>query len=296
SSDGEISRDKYTLGQRARVGEKTSLYAENQFFKERGKSASMQGYGLDYDYRYGATIGGAIQYGDVILPDGVKNRRRAISLYSRMELDKFTLKNRVELREEDGDEKVRQFFTQNSLEYRYSEEYSFSGKLNYSFTHDSSLSSYLEASLGLAYRPIDNDRLNYLSRYTMILDSDSRGAKDFSAYIGEVETIYSFSNALDISLKNGYRREYDTYLNELYLLGVKANYRVLDSWEVFGQYQMLLDRANEDLLNGAIFGVYKNVHRNMKFGGGYNFSGFKDSLGEQDYRSDGWFLNIVGSI
>ncbi|MGL5077258.1 MAG: hypothetical protein ACRDBG_15725, partial [Waterburya sp.] len=30
SSDGEISRDKYTLGQRARVGEKTSLYAENQ--------------------------------------------------------------------------------------------------------------------------------------------------------------------------------------------------------------------------------------------------------------------------
>ncbi|MGL5960426.1 MAG: hypothetical protein ACRCZ0_00540 [Cetobacterium sp.] len=296
SSDGEISRDKYTLGQRARIGERTSLYAENQFFKEQGKSASIQGYGLDYDYRYGATIGGAIQYGDVILPHGVKNRRRAVSLYSRMELDKFTLKNRVEFREEDGDEKVRQFFTQNSLEYRYSHEYSFSSKLNYSFTHDSSLSSYLEASLGFAYRPIHNDRLNYLSRYTMILDSDSRGAKDFSAYIGEVQTIYSFSNSLDFSLKNGYRREFDTYLNELYLLGIKANYTLLDSWEVFGQYQMLLDRANQDILNGAIFGIYKNVHTNMKFGGGYNFSGFKDSLGEQDYRSDGWFLNIVGSM
>ena len=150
--------------------------------------------------------------------------------------------------------------------------------------------------MGLAYRPIYNDRLNYLSRYTVILDKNSKTNKDFSAHIGELETIYSFTKSLDISMKNGYRKEENSYLNELYMLGVKANYSVLNSWEVFGQYQWLVDRANEDVLSGAIFGVYKNIDRNMKLGGGYNFSGFKDSLGEQDYKTSGWFLNIIGTM
>ncbi|MGL5577980.1 MAG: hypothetical protein ACRDB7_02585, partial [Fusobacteriaceae bacterium] len=133
-------------------------------------------------------------------------------------------------------------------------------------------------------------------RYTMILDKDTKAGKDFSAYIAEFETIYSLTRRLDLSLKNGYRREKNTYLNDLYMLGFKANYTVMNSWEVYGQYQMLLDRANEDVLSGAIFGIYKNLDKNMKFGGGYNFSGFKDSLGEEDYKTSGWFLNIIGSI
>ena len=43
-------------------------------------------------------------------------------------------------------------------------------------------------------------------------------------------------------------------------------------------------------------GIYKNIDKNMKLGGGYNFSGFKDSLGEQDYKTSGWFLNIIGTM
>ncbi|MGL4970611.1 MAG: hypothetical protein ACRC45_03165 [Cetobacterium sp.] len=296
SSDGEINRDRYTFGQRARVGERTSIYAENQFIKERGKEASLQGYGIDYDFRRGVTIGGAIQYGEVILPNDEKSDRRGISLYSRSELERLTLKNRIEYRSERGDEEIEQYLTSNSFTYRYTKEYTFAGKLNYSFTDDTYENRYLESSVGLAYRPILNDRLNYLSRYTMILDKDTKAGKDFSAYIAEFETIYSLTRRLDLSLKNGYRREKNTYLNELYMLGFKANYTVMNSWEVYGQYQMLLDRANEDVLSGAIFGVYKNLDKNMKFGGGYNFSGFKDSLGEEDYKTSGWFLNIIGSI
>ena len=296
SSDGEISRDRYTVGQRARVGERTSLYQENQFIKERGKEASLQGYGIDYDLRRGVTIGGAIQYGEVILPNDEKSDRRGISLYLRSESERLTLKNRVEYRSERGDEEIEQYLTTNSFTYRYSKEYTFAGKLNYSFTDDSYENRYLESSVGLAYRPIYNDRLNYLSRYTMILDKDTKATKDFSAYIAEFETVYSPTRRLDLSMKNGYRREKNTYLNDLYMLGFKANYTVMNSWEVYGQYQWLLDRANEDVLNGAIFGIYKNLDKNMKLGGGYNFSGFKDSLGEEDYKTSGWFLNIIGSM
>lgn len=296
SSDGEISRDRYTVGQRARVGEKTSIYQENQYVKERGKNATLQGYGVDYDLRRGVTLGGSIQHGELILPNDKKSRRRGGTLYLRTELEDITLRNRVEYREDKGSEDIEQYLTTNSFTYRYNKEYTLAGKVNYSFTDDSFKTSYLESSMGLAYRPIDNDRLNYLSRYTVILDKNSKTNKDFSAHIGELETIYSFTKSLDISMKNGYRKEENSYLNELYMLGVKANYSVLNSWEVFGQYQWLVDRANEDVLSGAIFGVYKNIDRNMKLGGGYNFSGFKDSLGEQDYKTSGWFLNIIGTM
>ncbi|MGL4254677.1 MAG: hypothetical protein ACRCR2_11690 [Fusobacteriaceae bacterium] len=296
SSDGEISRDRYTVGQRARVGERTSLYQENQFIKERGKEAAIQGYGIDYDLRRGVTIGGAIQYGEVILPNDEKSDRRGISLYLRSESERLTLKNRVEYRSERGSEEIEQYLTTNSFTYRYSKEYTFAGKLNYSFTDDRYENRYLQSSIGLAYRPIYDDRWNYLSRYTMILDKDTKNSKDFSAHIAEFETIYSPTRRLDLSMKKGYRREKNTYLNDLYMLGFKANYTVMNSWEVYGQYQWLLDRANEDVLSGAIFGVYKNLDKNMKLGGGYNFSGFKDSLGEEDYRTSGWFLNIIGSM
>lgn len=296
SSDGEIARDRYTVGQRARVGERTSIYQENQFVKERGKNATLQGYGVDYDLRQGITLGGSIQHGELILPNDEKSRRRGGSLYLRAELESLTLRNRVEYREDRGSESIEQYLTTNSFTYRYSGEYTFAGKINYSFTEDSYRNSYLESSIGLAYRPIENDRLNYLSRYTMILDRDTKTNKDFSAHIGEFETIYSFSRELDISMKNGYRCEKNRYLNDLYMLGFKANYSVMNSWEVFGQYQWLVDRANEDVLSGAIFGIYKNIDKNMKLGGGYNFSGFKDSLGEQDYKTSGWFLNIIGTM
>ncbi|MDX8335900.1 COG1470 family protein [Candidatus Cetobacterium colombiensis] len=296
SSDGEIARDRYTVGQRARLGERVSVYQESQYIKERGKNASLQGYGIDYDLKRGVTIGGSIQHGDLVLPNDEKSRRKGATLYLRAELQRLTLRNRVEYREDRGYEYIKQYFTTNSFTYKYSEEYTFAGKFNYSFTEDLYRNRYLESSVGLAYRPIENDRLNYLSRYTVILDRDTKSNKDFSAHIGEFETIYSFSRALDISMKNGYRREDNTYLNELFLLGLKANYSVLNSWEVFGQYQWLIDRASEDVLSGAIFGVYKNIDRNMKLGGGYNFSGFKDSLGEQDYKTSGWFLNIIGTM
>ncbi|MEG0390436.1 hypothetical protein [Cetobacterium sp.] len=296
SSDGEIDRNKYTFGQRLRVGERTNLYQESQFIKENGKNASLEGYGIDYDLKKGITIGGSIQYGNIILPNNTKSRRKSAALYLRSELKKLILKNRFEYREEVGEEEIYQYLTTNSFTYKYNNEYTFAGKINYSFTDDSYQYSYLESSVGLAYRPIYNDNLNFLSRYSVILDKDTKLFKDFSAYILEFETVYTYNDTLDISLKNGYRREKNTYLNDLYMLGFKANYTVMHSWEVYGQYQWLIDRANEDVLNGAIFGIYKNLDKNMKLGGGYNFSGFKDSLNEEDYKTSGWFLNIIGSI
>ena len=119
-----------------------------------------------------------------MLPDSIgKNRRKGFSLYLRSEKDRLNFRNRIEYRKEKGYEKVNQLLSTNTFTYRYSKEYTFAGKLNYSFTDDSYKYRFLESSVGLAYRPVMNDRINLLSRYTVLEDKDTKISKIGRAHV-----------------------------------------------------------------------------------------------------------------
>lgn len=305
SMDGEEDINKITGGQRARLNDKINIYQENQFVKESGRNGVMQSYGADYEIYEDVTFGASFQLGKIELPDNEgKSKRKAISLYSRVEKADFMLKNKIEYREEKEDKKIRQYLTTNTFNYVYSDEYTFAGKVNFAFTDDIENYKFIESSIGLAYRPVENDRLNFLSRYTVILNEDPNDSDKSKAYIIEFESIYSLTERWDLGLKTAYRKEQDTYIrasensviinNNIYLIGLKANYTILNDWDIYGQYHWLVDEKESDVASGAIVGIYKNIHRNLKFGGGYNFSGFSDNLGVDDYKAHGWFINAIG--
>lgn len=305
SMDGEEDINKITGGQRARLNDKINIYQENQFVKESGRNGVMQSYGADYEIYEDVTFGASFQLGKIELPDNEgKSKRKAISLYSRVEKADFMLKNKIEYREEEEDKKIRQYLTTNTFNYVYSDEYTFAGKVNFAFTDDIENYKFIESSIGLAYRPVENDRLNFLSRYTVILNEDPNDSDKSKAYIIEFESIYSLTERWDLGLKTAYRKEQDTYIrasensviinNNIYLIGLKANYTILNDWDIYGQYHWLVDEKESDVASGAIVGIYKNIHRNLKFGGGYNFSGFSDNLGVDDYKAHGWFINAIG--
>ncbi|MEG0816794.1 hypothetical protein [Cetobacterium sp.] len=307
SMDGEEDSNKITAGQRAKVTDKISIYQENQFLNESEGKGSTESYGVDYELDEDISFGASFQLGKIDLPDDEgTSKRRAFSIYSKVETAKLTLKNKLEYREEENEDKIKQYLTTNSFNYVIDEEYTFAGKLNFAFTDDEYNSKFIESSIGLAYRPIYNDRLNFLSRYTVILDDDPRNDEDSRAYVVEFESIYSYTKRLDLGLKGAYRRERDQYVresgdsltvnNNIYLVGLKANYMVMNDWEVYGQYHWLVDQEESDVASGAIVGIYKNMHKNLKFGGGYNFSGFSDNLGVDDYKAHGWFVNVIGRM
>ena len=305
SMDGEEDINKITGGQRARITDKINIYQENQFLKESGRNGTTQSYGIDYEAYEDITFGASFQLGKIELPDNEgKSKRKGISLYSKVEKADFMLKNKIEYREEKENSKIRQYLTTNSFNYVYSDEYTFAGKINFAFTDDIENSKFIESSIGLAYRPVENDKLNFLSRYTMILNDNPNDSDKSKAYVVEFESIYSITERWDLGLKTAYRKEQDTYIrasgnsiivnNNIYLIGLKANYTILNDWDIYGQYHWLVDEIENDVASGAIIGIYKNIHRNLKFGGGYNFSGFSDNLGIDDYRAHGWFINAIG--
>ena len=52
----------------------------------------------------------------------------------------------------------------------------------------------------------------------------------------------------------------------------------------------------QDRRSGALFGIYRHIGKNFKFGVGYNFTDFSDDLTDLDFDSQGLFINLVGKI
>jgi hypothetical protein len=48
--------------------------------------------------------------------------------------------------------------------------------------------------------------------------------------------------------------------------------------------------------SGALVAVYRYVGKHFKIGAGYNFTDFSEDLTDLSFRSEGVFINMIGSM
>jgi hypothetical protein len=48
--------------------------------------------------------------------------------------------------------------------------------------------------------------------------------------------------------------------------------------------------------SGALVAVYRYVGKHFKVGAGYNFTDFSEDLTDLSFRSEGVFINMIGSM
>ena len=71
---------------------------------------------------------------------------------------------------------------------------------------------FAEADIGLAYRPVSNDRLNMLGKYTYLYDLDSAGQAnayndtDERSHVVSVEGIYDLTRRWELGAKLAWKR------------------------------------------------------------------------------------------
>ncbi len=205
----------------------------------------------------------------------------------------------------------------NSFRYQLNPDWRFIGKLNYADSK-SSLGSFYDGEfkeyvVGYGYRPIRNDRLNTLFKYTYFFNVPSSsqltaggGAADYlqKSNIISVDAIYDLSQRWSIGGKYAYRlgqvaleRENPEFFDSrasLYV--VRADWHFVHRWDVLMEYRLLDLPDAEDRKKGSLFGVYRHMGKNFKFGIGYNFTDFSDDLTNLDYDSKGFFINLIGKI
>ena len=165
----------------------------------------------------------------------------------------------------------------------------------------------------MAYRPVNNERLNALFRVMYYEDMGPVGQATGSGQtqtpkqtstVLSMDVSYDLSEHFSIAGKYGYRsgtvslgRDSDVFVRSDAHLGVvRGDYHVNRAWDIMAEARVLRVSLADETRLGALGAVYRHVTDNVKVGVGYSWSDFSDDLTDQSYTSHGPFLNLLGTF
>ena len=311
-----------TAGGRSQLNDNLSLYAEEQYgHGDRGQQLTHT-YGLEFAPNEKWTFGASVENG--LIDDEIDGsfERTAFSVSAGRVSDGLRIASQLEGRFEDGvvngvERDRTTWLMRNTVAFDANEDIEAIARFNFAVSEadDSNFlnADYVEGVVGLAYRPIHNDRLNALAKYTYFEDLapaqqlSITGASNLArqkSQIVSVDGTLDVSPRLSLGGKFGWRqgevaldRGSDDYVDSEAYLGVaRAEYHIIKRWEALAEARILKSKLADNTQLGALVGVYRHVGDNLKVGGGYSFSKFSDDLTDFDNESDGFFLNVVGKF
>ena len=167
--------------------------------------------------------------------------------------------------------------------------------------------------VGYGYRPIYNDRLNALVKYTYFFNvptTDQVTLQNIAAefiqksHIASVDVSYDITPAITLGGKYAYRlgqvsldRENQEFFdNNASLYVLRGDYRFRENWEVMVEGRVLDMSDLGERRMGALTTVSRYFGDNLKLGLGYNFTDFSDNLTDLSYDHQGLFLNLTGTL
>lgn len=216
---------------------------------------------------------------------------------------------KLELRKDQGNEEKRQFVSTNKLEYNPNKIWTWFGKYDYSLTQDKKSGKqdalFTETTFGAAYRPLKNDKLNLIGKYTYFqnLSPEQQKGQEQNSEKGHVyslEAIYQLDAKWDAGIKLAHKESLIQPYNFAQWLKAKANltifpltYRFQRNWEAGLEFRRLSVTTAKDVRTGWLATVTRTIDNHNKIGIGYNFTDFNDDLTQSDYTARGWFVNYV---
>ena len=316
---GQMGR--LTGGARYRFTEAVSAFAEERYEHGAGPTGLTQAYGVDFapipDWSFG------VRYETGKLADalGQSVKRSLIGGSADYGKDALRWSTSLEYRTETGFGSPRRetWATRNSGTWNVDPALRLFAKANVSLSDGGAAAGgldadYYELALAGAWRPVENDRLNLIAKYTYLYDLPSPGQVDrlglnldFAqrSHIWAVDGTYQLTPRLALGAKAAYRlgslrpsrdasaRWFDS---RAMFLAVRADYRVVKEWDVLVEARSLSIDQADDRRFGALVGVYRHFGDHVKVGVGYNFTDYSDDLSDLSYDEHGFFLNVLGKF
>ncbi|MFT7098185.1 MAG: hypothetical protein ACJAS6_000028 [Rickettsiales bacterium] len=312
-----------TSGAKSRYSDSLSMYTEQRQQEFAGGSSGLlHAFGLDLAANDRWNFGGKFEAGVISDIHTGDIERNTLSLNSNYHLEKIKYANVVEWRHENGNinGELDAYLIRNNLSYQTTPDWRFLGEANFAISK-SDLGSNLEAnyseiSTAYAYRPIENDKVNGLLKYVYLSDLETQGqlnssggglASDFEqrSHVFAGDVIVDVIPQLSVGGKLGYRfgeirstatKNEEWFGSAAYLAIFRTDLHIVKKWDVSGEARYLAAEEAEDAKSGFLAGVYRHIGSNGKIGVGYNFTDFSDDLTNLDYRSQGFFINVIGKF
>jgi uncharacterized repeat protein (TIGR01451 family) len=300
------------LGAQAPLGAGSRAYSEYQWERAAQGPRQISLLGLQQQWRHGegVTLFVSGEYGQTQALAGATRRSALAGGLTYAPETGVRATSRAEWRRDHGAEERRQVLWTDHAETRLNEDLVLLGDFRFSRTRDLRAgrddARFQEHALGLAYRPLTSDRVNAIARYTR-LDEFGPGVANDSGRVATLMDVVSAEGTIDLNAivqwsgKGAVRamRARPAGLPEsrtrtsLWLSRVSTAVRGPLRFGV--EYRVLGQREARDRRQGWLNELTWDLTRNMRVGGGYNFTDFSDSeFSKNDYSVRGWFIRAQG--
>ncbi len=319
------------IGNSFSLSEKSRMYTEREYSSYQGVDgfADILGYeGQTGDHwDYGGTferrhlINSATRLLDIAAQEALARANTYNTIGGHLAYangKKFRARTHVEVRRDQDSPEMAQIVTRNSVQYQINEDTSFLSYFNYGDTRQidpgNTAGNFVEFSNGIAYRPVNNDKLNFLARYTYLKDLGNDAQYDTSyydnfqfdsaAHILATDIAYDLNRYFGLVEKLAFKRSIlNTSANtgvaaNSFLCANRVNFHVTRKWDIALEYRILWQSATLDSLKqGAVVEVDRELYEYVRLGVGYNFTDFSDDLRDVNSgRTQGPFVRMTGKF
>ncbi len=308
------------VGQHRRLSDTLTAWTEHNFDLTGANQGLLQTYGIEYTPDPVWVLSGGLEAG--VISDDVTGEfeRFAPSMAVSYNEDGQKFGARLEARFETSDDGLRDRTTWLATGHsvmQYDDNWRFLSSVDAVISQSDQTTinnaDYLEGSIGWAFRPIENDRLNALFKYTYLHDLPANGQIDANglsaqpmqrSHILSADFIYDLNQNLSVGAKYGFRigeistnRLGDDFVkNSAHLVIGRADWHVVKNWDLMLEGRALWLPELEQIQWGAVAAVYRHIDDKFKIGVGYNFGRFSDDLSDVTLDDQGVFVNVIGKL
>jgi len=311
-------------GMRSRFSDSGSVYSEDRFQHTDQTNGLSRAFGLSFapTERSNFALNGEI--GTLIdRQTNAETKRRASGASASYAFDNLQLSGGVEYRHDESEQldgswnDRTTWLFRNNLRYQLTPSVRLLGKFNHSFSN-SSLGQfydggYTEAVFGGAYRPVTNDRLNTLAKYTYFYNFPATDQVTLQntpveyiqkSHIASLDVSYDVTPRWTLGGKYAFRlgklsleRENPSFFsNNAHLFILRNDVRFGENWEGSVEGRALVMPDLNESRSGALVAIYRYLGKHFKVGVGYNFTDFSDDLTDLSYDHHGVFFNLLGTL
>jgi flagellar motor protein MotB len=310
-------------GVKTRLSDSSSVYLEERYQNGASQSGLTHATGINLVAKERWNLGGSAEFGKLLDSDtGAQTNRKAAGIHLGYGLDKLQFSSAIEYRRDDAEQPDRThtlrtlLLSRNNFKYQLTPSWRLIGKLDHSIS-DSSLGDfyaggYTQAVVGYAYRPVRNDRLNALVKYTYFYNvptTDQFGLQNIAtefvqkSHIAALDLTYDLTANWSVGGKYAYRlgeasldRVQPAFFDNAAQLAVfRVDWRFLKQWDGLAEVRTLDLPDFNQRRRGALAAIYRHISQNLKVGVGYNFTDFSDELTDLKYNHRGVFVNLIGT-
>jgi flagellar motor protein MotB len=317
------SQGSLVSGAKTRLSDSSSVYVEERYQNGASLSGLTHATGINLTANERWNLGGSAEFGKLRdSQTGAATDRKAAGMRVGYGFDKMQFSSGIEYRRDNAEQVDRThverslWLFRNNFKFQVTPDWRVIGKFDHSIS-DSSLGEfygggYTEGVVGYAYRPVRNDRLNALVKYTYFYNvptTDQLGFQNTAAeflqksHIAALDLTYDLTANWSVGSKYAYRLGQESldrvnpnfFDNPAQLTVFRVDWRFLKQWDSMAEVRTLNLTNISQRRRGALAAIYRHVGKNLKAGVGYNFTDFSDDLTDLKYNHKGIFLNLIGT-